>query len=268
MKFKIGADPEMFMASLDGQLKASCGRIGGTKAQPMPLGIGEGYSIQEDNVAVEFNIPAADNAEALKEYLRKALKEISEGVRKMYKFKIVNISAASFPEEELQSEAARVFGCDPDFNAWTGRMNPRPQAEDPNLRSCGGHVHIGVSREIQIPPRSVIKACDLFLGVPSVLMDKGELRKQLYGKAGAYRPKQYGPNNHGVEYRTLSNFWIFNNSTIDWVWSSVDKALKAVDAQSIDFDSEQEAILDAIDNNNKARAEELVKKYNLETVYV
>jgi len=58
---------------------------------------------------------------------------------------------------------------------------------------------------------------DLYLGVPSVLMDKGELRKQLYGKAGAYRMKPYG-----VEYRTLSNFWIFSDTTIGWVWDNTD----------------------------------------------
>lgn len=263
MKFKLGADPEMFMATIDGQLKAACGRIGGSKENPAPLGLGEGFFIQEDNVAVEFNIPAADDATTLKSHLSRALKEIAAGVRRLHGFEIVNLSAASFPVEELQSPAAQVFGCDPDFNAWTGKKNPRPQADDPNLRSCGGHIHIGVEDVSRMTPRTVIKACDLFLGVPSVLMDKGELRKRLYGKAGAFRPKAYG-----VEYRTLSNFWIFGDPTIDWVWSSVDKALKAVESQSVDFDSEEEAILDAIDNNNKARAEELVKKYNLDVVHV
>lgn len=265
MKFRIGADPELFMASVDGHLKAACGRIGGTKQDPMPMGIGPGFMIQEDNVAVEFNIPPAASADQLSENLQKALKEISGGVKRMYNFEIVNLSAASFPEEELQSDAARVFGCDPDFNAWTGKRNPRPSADDPNLRSCGGHIHIGVDDPQLLPIRDFIKACDFFMGVPSVIMDKdGDKRRILYGKRGAYRPKPV----YGVEYRTLSNFWIFNKSTTDWVWRNVDRALKAVEAQSVDFDGLDEAILDAIDNNNKNRARELIDKYDLEVVNV
>jgi len=64
---------------------------------------------------------------------------------------------------------------------------------------------------------------DLFLGVPSVLIDDGKERKKLYGKAGAYRYKPYG-----VEYRTLSNFWVFEPGLIDWVWNQTEKALTHV----------------------------------------
>ena len=113
---------------------------------------------------------------------------------------------------ELEHPNAQTFGCDPDFNAWTGRKNPRPKATDKNLRSCGGHVHIGYleGKYKDLAPRSIIKACDLYMGIPAVFMDNGTLRKQLYGKAGAYRQKGYG-----VEYRSLSNFWIFVNGLLN-----------------------------------------------------
>ena len=263
MNYKLGADPEMFMADRMGQLKAACGRIGGTKQHPMPMGIGDGFFVQEDNVAIEFNIPPSDTKEAFSTNLSRAVHELSNGVDQMYQFQIINLSAASFPAEELTSPAAQEFGCDPDYNAWTGRKNPRPKATDANLRSCGGHVHIGLEYPMRHSPTRIIKAMDLFLGVPSVLMDKGELRKELYGKAGAFRAKIYG-----VEYRTLSNFWVFNAPLHDWVWDNVGRALDAVESQLVDFDHEQESILDAIDNNNKERANELVNKYGLEVVYV
>lgn len=261
--YRLGADPEMFMADALGALKASCGKIGGTKENPQPMGIGDGFFIQEDNVAIEFNIPPASNAKEFVESLRKAITTISDGISNMYGYNIVNLSSASFPDEELKEPAAQVFGCDPDYNAWTGKKNPRPMAKNPNLRTCGGHVHVGIDNPQSIAPWRAVKACDLYLGVPSVLMDKGEERKEMYGCAGAFRPKPYG-----FEYRTMSNFWVFDDRLINWVWNGVGKALHAVDAQLVDFDSEQEAILTAINNNDKTVAEQLVKKYNLDVAYV
>jgi hypothetical protein len=263
LKFKIGADPELFMADQAGVLKAACGRIGGTKDAPQELGIGEGFFVQEDNVAIEFNIPPANSADELKSHLSRAIKELANGVKTMYNFQIVNLSAASFPAEELTTPASQIFGCDPDFNAWTTRKNPRPAAVDKNLRSCGGHIHIGVEDPDKWDRYAIVKAMDLYLGVPSVIMDRGELRKRLYGKYGAHRIKPYG-----VEYRTLSNFWVFDDKLIEWVWNNTGKALTAVDARSIDFDSEQEAIRTAIDNNDKATAQRLIDKYELEIVNV
>ncbi len=262
MKFSLGADPELFMADLNGQLRAACGKIGGTKAHPQPMGIGDGFMIQEDNVAVEFNIPPASSANEFVSSLDKALTSISESIRQMYDYSLVNISAAQFPEEELMHPAALEFGCDPDYNAWTKRKNPRPSSPDKTLRSCGGHVHVGLPESLKNSRLEVIKAMDLFLGVPSVLMDQGHLRKRLYGKRGAFRIKPYG-----VEYRTLSNFWVFNPKLINWVWRNTERALLAVEAQSIDLDSEADKIRIAIDTNNPQVATELINQYNLEVVH-
>lgn len=260
-KLKLGCDPEVFMADLQGHLKSSIGLIGGSKEHPQPLPIGEGFMVQEDNVAMEFNIPPAESAREYVESIQKTLAFLTEGVKNRYGFQIVNLSAASWPEEELQTPQAQTFGCDPDYNAWTGKKNPRPNAADKNLRSCGGHVHVGLDKD-RINSVNLIKMMDLYHGVPSVLMDKGELRKELYGKRGAYRDKPYG-----VEYRTLSNFWIFNPKLIDWVWNNTERAVAAVEAQ-FPIDEYDEPILQAIDNNDKSAAEYLVKHLKLEVINV
>lgn len=55
-------------------------------------------------------------------------------------------------------------------------------------------------------PELLIPLLDLFCGIPSILLDRSNgalLRRKLYGKAGDYRLTPYG-----IEYRTLSNFWI------------------------------------------------------------
>jgi hypothetical protein len=259
--FSLGCDPELFLADHTGRLKASCGLIGGTKTHPQPLTeLGDGFAIQEDNVAVEFNIPPSTSKREFVSNVSRAMKFIGDGVNSGLNLTIVPLSAASFPEEELTSPAAKEFGCDPDFNAWTGEKNPRPKAVDQTLRSCGGHVHVGYDKRVS--PSYLIRCMDLFLGVPSVLMDKGELRKQLYGKAGAFRDKSYG-----VEYRTLSNFWVFNPKLEEWVWDSTEKAYAAADSQ-FPVGEYKERILDAINNNNKDAAARLVDELKMEVVIV
>jgi hypothetical protein len=166
-------------------------------------------------------------------------------------------SAVSFPDSEFYDPAAFEFGCEPDYNAWTKDKNPRPSATDKNLRSCGGHIHIGFKG---LDPHEVIKAMDLYAGVPSVLMDKGDLRKQLYGKAGAFRTTKYG-----VEYRTLSNYWVFSPRLCEWAYDATARALDSCDMMS-NFDGEREAILAAIDGNNKDVAAMLCAKHGIEVV--
>ncbi len=39
--------------------------------------------------------------------------------------------------------------------------------------------------------------------MPAIILDKDKVRTRNYGKPGNFRPKPYG-----MEYRTLSNFWI------------------------------------------------------------
>ncbi len=150
----------------------------------------------------------------------------------------------------MMDAAAHVFGCEPDYNAWTLSTNPSPSPPHPFMRSAGGHVHV----ETKEHPAEVVKAMDLALAVPSVLMDKGEERKQMYGKVGAHRPKPYG-----VEYRVLSNFWIFDKKLVQWVWDSTAWALANLGVA----DTYKDLIHEAVNNNNKKVAEDLCKKFNL-----
>lgn len=262
MKIKLGCDPEAFLQDVNGQLKSSIGLIGGSKDSPMPLPIGEGYCVQEDNVALEFNIPPAEGRSQFVESISKTLNFLTESIKDMYGYTLSDKSADSFPAEELNNPMALQFGCEPDYNAWTKGVNPKPKAEDANLRSCGGHVHIGYDKDKADVP-TVMQMMDLFLGVPSILMDSGELRKELYGKAGAYREKSYGG-----EYRTLSNFWIFNNRLIEWVWDNTSKAVDAAESRLTLSEQDSTDIVSAINNNDKELAMQLVNKFNLEIVHV
>lgn len=250
----IGADPEVFLQDAAGGLISAIDKIGGSKTMPRPLPLGEGFAVQEDNVALEYNIPPAKSPEELVENITKVMGYLQEEIRG-YGLMFNKQSAAYWPKEQLMHPRAMEFGCDPDFDAWRkGARNPRPKADDETLRSCGGHVHIGHQFKSKADVLRFIKRMDLFTAVPATIMDQGDLRKQLYGKAGAFRWKPYG-----CEYRVLSNFWIFSPELIKWVYNNTFLALES----GVNPDEDRELILDAVNNNNKQAAQQLVSKYNI-----
>jgi hypothetical protein len=262
MEFCIGADPEVFVGNNLG-VRSIVGLIGGTKYMPRPLlELGNGFAVQEDNVALEYNIPVSMTREAFTDNIELAMKFLEATIHDMHGLQFVKESAVSFPDDQLQTPASKEFGCEPDYNAWTLKRNPRPKTDDKNLRSCGGHVHIGVD----LPSKQKIKlvrACDLYMGVGSVLMDsEGAKRRMLYGKPGAYREKKYG-----VEYRTLSNFWVFDKRLTGWVYDQTKAALDAV-LNEVPFEEDGQFIQDSINNNDKELANFLVEKYHLNILNV
>lgn len=132
----LGADPELFMVDAAGGLISAIGRIGGSKDQPKELlELGKGFAVQEDNVAVEFNIPPSDSKLQFRTNINKAMSYLSDLVAQQG-LMFVNLSAKEFPAAQLDNPKALEFGCDPDFDAWNrAQPNPRPSAKNKALRS-------------------------------------------------------------------------------------------------------------------------------------
>ena len=248
MSFLIGADPEFFL-EMEGKFVSAINRVGGTKWEPKP--IGNGCAVQEDNVAVEFCIPPSDNARKFYESIMYSLSTIKGTVSE---FNFSTAASAVFDAEQLDHPMAKEFGCEPDFNAWSGRKNPRPKCANRNLRSAGGHVHIGGVEDVD--KKQLIRAMDLFLGVPSIKLDPDTQRRKLYGKAGAYRPKPYG-----AEYRTLSNFWIWDKGLIDWVYHQTSRAVDFIRSGNTLNNKDGLIIQDCINNGNNESYNLLMSKY-------
>jgi hypothetical protein len=227
----LGCDPELFFRNDAGKFISSIGLIGGSKDVPLP--IGAGCAVQEDNVAVEFNTPACANVQEFIAAIKHNL-EYCQHKADQYGLNLSIVPSAVFDDDQLANEAAQTFGCDPDFNAWKdGAQNPRPKADNPNLRSAGGHIHV----ETDLDPLLVIKAMDVFVGCPMIEFDPDQDRRKLYGGPGAFRKKNYG-----VEYRTASNAWITTPERIQWVWDQTDKALEFV-KNGGDFDEVDEMLV-------------------------
>lgn len=215
---RIGSDPETFLMDATGKYISSVGLIGGSKDEPKP--IGEGCSVQEDNVSVEFNTPPTNDVEQFVDSINYNLDYIQKRASELG-LTVVYSPSAQFADDQLNTKEAQTFGCEPDFNAWSGGMvNPRPRCKDKSLRSAGGHIHIEAP---ELDKCELIKAMDLFVGCQMLTFDSDKRRRQLYGKAGAFRPKSYG-----VEYRTASNAWLQSDDTKRWAFKQSQKAVEFV----------------------------------------
>lgn len=223
-EFLFGCDPEIFLFK-DGKPIAPDGIIPGTKEEPFQVPDG---AIQCDGMAAEINIePAGDFAtfnRRISSVIGSLEKMLPEGVSLDYS------SAVEFSPEVFAaaSDEAKELGCIPDFNAWTGEVNPTPDTEKtPYLRCAGGHVHIGWTKDMPLSDEihfsnciDLVKQLDWYVGAYGVTMDSDPRRRLLYGKAGAFRPKDYG-----VEYRTPSNYWITTRERRLMLWNRVQMAI-------------------------------------------
>jgi hypothetical protein len=249
----MGSDIEVVIQTLLGQPFPVCGIVGGTKEKPRALG--GGYFIQEDNVLLEFNIPVAASGREFVSFvnlgLRKSLKELPPSLG------ATEVSTAIYDEVYIKSiQKASEFGCEPDYNAWKEEQNPKPSAKNPYLRSAAAHVHIGWTDPQPEDQLNLIKWADIFVSLPSVWESKDRTRRELYGKAGAFRPKEYG-----VEHRVLDNYWIWDMAYINAVYQRYGEAIDAVNKNKQIVKADENQIQQAINTYDVQLAKRLYKKY-------
>lgn len=214
--YTVGADPELFLQKIDnGKLISAVGKFGGTKENPRRL-LG-GFCLQEDNVAVEYNIPATSSPDQFIWANQLMVEEIDK-LASEFGCKSVIQSSGVFTDDELATPAAQLFGCDPDFNAWELAPNPKPNSDNPNLRSAGGHIHIGMPDASSKDKIELVRTLDLLIGVPLAFLDPTSKRRELYGRAGCCRFKPYG-----VEYRTPSNIWLSSPLIMDTIFTTIER---------------------------------------------
>jgi hypothetical protein len=114
-----------------------------------------------------------------------------------------NVLVATAPEHV-------ELGCMPSMNAYGLRGRPVPDPYALRYRFAGGHIHFGFtdSHELNKLPQmqDAVRALDGIVGLIGVSLAANidnPLRREFYGLAGEYRLPA-----HGLEYRSLSNFWL------------------------------------------------------------
>lgn len=232
----LGADPEFFLYNIaKGRIEPAVGLIGGTKENGLFIPTGE--SILEDNVMVEFTTTVCKNAEELNSSIKRALAHLRNVLPQYYEF--VFKASHVFEPADLNSQQAQEIGCEPDYNAYTLRMN-KPGNPKNLMRTCSGHIHLGYDNPSIDTSLDLVMIMDVFLGIPSVLLDEDRDRRKMYGKAGCYRLKKYG-----VEYRVLSNFWVNKPELVNWVVNNINQGIKYYEENGlngIDFKSVNKCI--------------------------
>lgn len=121
-----------------------------------------------------------------------------------------------------------IFGCDPDKSIWPRKICPSNiDASKHPTRYFGGHVHVGLKTlldELGEKPESiklwlfdnmdVVRNLTLIFDATcgqigllfdDVVKEPASKRRMVYGQPGVYRPQD-----HGLEYRSLSNSWLLS----------------------------------------------------------
>jgi hypothetical protein len=259
IKLNLAADPEAFAKTESGIITSVAGLLGCSKEHKLDL---NGIRIQEDNVLIEFDNDPYDEFKGFSDSIARGIAECEAILNPLGMSIAPGVSSHIFTEAELKSfdPSAFIFGCTPDFNAFTGMRNPKPASADAGLRTAGGHIHFGF-KHLGFNPTTDGKImgvmCDYALGLTSLLLDGDDRRRELYGKAGSVRFKPYG-----IEYRTLSNFWIFDKETRQWAWDQSQKAfnhLKDGSFMELTQIVSPEEIQRVINCNDRRMAEQYIK---------
>lgn len=258
MVFMLGCDPEVFVKE-NGKPVSAYGLVEGTKKAPFKTSHG---AYQVDGMALEFNTDPVDanDFEGFNLNVVRTLADLKKALPEG-KYNISSVPVMEFGLDyiEAQPEEAKELGCDPDYDAYTLKPNPRPDGDRP-FRTGAGHLHVGWGADIPVENEDHIQICanfvktmDCTVGLFMTFIDREPRRRELYGKAGAFRPKPYG-----VEYRTPSNVWIRNKDRRLIIHNLITRAIafqtNGVDAYKITGGYDQDRVREIINTGDHRSA--------------
>lgn len=254
-----GSDTEAFlMVEATGEIISAEGIIKGTKHNPFNFDPADPFANTSlDNILAEHCIAPAKNLEDYLFGFEKSDKYIQSILPP-------GVCMSYFPsyvvgEQYLQTSNAKLFGCESDLCVWSRQTNPKPSAENQNLRSAGHHIHTSYDNPEVPVTEQLVKAYDLHLGMLATLLEPDNERRKLYGKAGAFRFKDYG-----FEYRVLSAYFASSRDLKALVYNNTMAAIDFVNNERMEeLEAVGEDVQAAINNNDKTLAKKLVSQFEI-----
>ena len=255
---KFGCDPEFFFTR-NGKVVGSERVIGEKGVKDYGCNLPK---IIRDGVQVELNpLPSfcrANLGNEIKQCFVLLRNNMGDDVGASFA-SVIKVPAKEFRE---LSEDSKKFGCKPSFNVGgVSEITVDPAVN--RYRSAGGHIHIGSDHDpvlaLKMPER-LIPIMDIIVGNTCVLVDrdpKAKERRKNYGRAGEYRTPEYG-----IEYRTLSNFWLRSYQLMSFVMGLARVAVHIVETDISNGNTMiEDALYERVDtskvsiaiNNNNAR---------------
>lgn len=216
----LGADPEFFLVNDKYEIINAISILPHSKKNPLKI---KQFKFFYDNILAEFNFQPAKTSE---EFVNKISDALNIFCEKVTPYKISLQAYAEIDTQKMTGRNIFQVGCEADLNAYTFSYNKLPMNafKKYGQRSCGGHLHIGgYPDEIVHNPflkPIYVYMLDLFVALPCVILAHGAdeyKRRKIYGQAGCYRAKQYG-----IEYRTLSSFWLRSPQTCSLIFKMVE----------------------------------------------
>jgi len=213
--FSIGCDPEFFFRTNEGKIIEAKDIL---PQEGLKAGSIYASKFTIDGVQAELN-PRPDTCRAnlaneISHCFRKLRDTLAIKNSKIQGIKPDFSQTIKFTKKELEAldEKSRKLGCSPSKNTYNAEAKITINPDTYKYRSAGGHIHLGrnedspsINKALECPEKTIFML-DIILGNTCVLIDRdwGNIeRRKVYGQAGEYRTP-----NHGLEYRTLSNFWL------------------------------------------------------------
>lgn len=276
----FGSDPEFFFQNEKGKIIGSehvlekagkeivSSKFGSASIQPF----GTFSAFVLDGVQVEMNTNAHSCRQSMGIEIAYAFRALRDHLQKEKGGKITacfsNTVEVGKKEFDALSDKSKEFGCAPSFNLYNGEAKIGVDPSIYRKRSAGGHIHLGMKNggELYKNRERLIPLLDCLVGLTSVLVDRdpgNKERRKVYGRAGEYRLP-----NHGLEYRTLSNFWLRSYPLMGMVlglcrlasYTLADSLENRGDPEKELLDSmDMEKVILAINENNYSLARKLWK---------
>lgn len=255
----VGSDFELFL--FDNNIKEVINAkpyIKGSKNFPYNFDkTNEFWCTSLDNILAEMNIPPVTNEKDFDAYVEKAINYVESNLPE----NIVTLAqpAMYIKEEFLNTEESRQFGCTPSYNAYTLSENPQPNGEQTNLRTGAFHIHMKYDNMDFEVSAELIKILDLFLGIPSLVIEPANDRRKLYGTPGEFRFSK----DKTTEYRVLSNYFSKNSKLRMWVFKNTMKGIEFFNNLGPLNSGVSRQVRNIITTSNIQEAEKYIDQYGI-----